>query len=994
MSHPRRAAIMESENMFMRRKGIPAFFSCALFGISVLLFGGTALAATAPLVQPLKLTEKRLDDKGNAVEVEVKMNGMSMPGGVTMDGNGNVYVADPITQNINIYNSNGKLIKRFRSVNVPIGVSVNETGTQLYVSGNNTNGTRTIFTLNNSGVVAGNLGLWTQPSDIAVTPAVVYGVDTSLSVTDSSQGVARGYADGVLSKTYGPFSWRVKNETLAGTLYADTRHTLISTGGLAVSGSRLFVTVTEYVEWGSATATTACGTGDTASGCYLKDGLYWYPAGDFYWVAMIDVDSGKLLKIDGMPVKDDYSDIVRTFLLRDYATAGSLTTLALYPKGLALDGKDRLYVATAQGMKVFDRGNGAQFTGFGNYVFNDVVSDERNGNIRLLATANDSVYIYGIDGGTNPADTQPSKPVLISPVKSYANSTTPTLEVANSTDSEADPLTYAYEITDVSGKLIASSAWIVEGSNGRTSMLVGSSLNDNTLYHWKAQSFDGNMASDWSEDAEFCVNEKNDSPEAPGIISPINAAPVSPFGSVLAWNASEDPDCYDTVSYVVEISGDQTFGSASSTSLGGTSIGIASGLVNGKVYYWRVKAADNTSESAYSTGSFTYRTTVVKFESELPDAKVYIDGNYGYLGRSLGAAPVEVQDLTPGSHFVTFVKAGYEPVYKIVIVADPLADDSALTVTAMKIEWGKASRIGLAASGTELFRTTGNSAPFVVDYNNDGLKDVIAGDADGNVYLYLSEEHLQEDGSKKAVLVAKGAIQNINVDSRAVPFVVDYDNDGKKDLLVGSGDGHIYLYINTRDDAAPEFTSAVTIKATGSDIAISNSAPNVVDYNNDGKKDLVVGGAGGTLRLYINIGTDDASPEFSAPALIKADNVDLSAGINSNSKVFFTDWNSDGKKDMVVGGSTVNLFLNVGTDDAPSFVSITGLQQWIKDKKRVRGNREFIPYLGYSQELGDMTGGNGEASPFVVDWDGTSARDVVVGNGAGSASVNVTVTGE
>lgn len=616
------------------------------------------------------------------------------------------------------------------------------------------------------------------------------------------------------------------------------------------------------------------------------------------------------------------------------------------------------------------------------------------GNKRLLTTVPNLgiVKLFGIDGGSNPGNNAPSAPQPLTPAdKSVISTDTPTLEIAASYDADADPLTYSYEVT--------SSADTIAGSASGTTYSLTSPLKENTLYNWRVRSNDGDGDSEWSSSSQFCVNAKNDPPSTPGITSPKEGAFASPFNTDLAWEPSTDPDCsIDKLTYTVEVSAGQDFttvlASAGEVSDRSIRLGSLSGfnsLKNGSAYYWRAKAVDNNGgESAYSVGSFTFKTTVVKFESDQSGANIYIDGNYGYLGRLLGSAPLEVEGITPGSHFVAFVKAGYEPVYKIVNVADPVVDDSSLSVTAKAEEWAKASRIKPSASGAELFSTSGNSTPFVVDYNNDGLKDVIAGDADGNVYLYLSEEQLQEDGSKNVVLVAKGAILNINVGSRAVPFVVDYDNDGKKDLLAGSGDGYIYLYLNTGDDVAPVFTSATAIKDnSGSEIKISNSAPNVVDYNNDGKKDLVVGGAEGTLRLYVNIGTD-ASPEFDAPALIKADNIDLNTGINSNSKVFFTDWNSDGKKDMVVGGNTLNLFFNVGSDASPDFKSITGLQQWIKDKKRERGNREFIPYLGYNEDIGDLTGGSGEASPFVVNWDGSSARDVLVGNVAGSVFPYIT----
>lgn len=617
-------------------------------------------------------------------------------------------------------------------------------------------------------------------------------------------------------------------------------------------------------------------------------------------------------------------------------------------------------------------------------------------NKRLLATeaGGNSVDIYGIDGGSNPGNRLPEPPVLLSPANgSIVGSDRPLFEVRASYDADGDPLIYTYELNGA-----------VIGNSG-TTYAPTTSLAENTLYGWRAKSNDGDGDSPWSAAYEFCVNVKNDPPSMPEVISPKDDTSASPFGTYLSWNPSADPDCGDTVKYYrVEVSADPAFGYiAHSANINGTSIklgDLASDLVKGSIYYWRVKAVDNNGgESAYSAASFTYKTTVARFESDQAGARVYIDGNYGYFGRLLGTTPFEVQNVTPGSHFVTFIKAGYEPHHTVINVSDPVADEANSSVN-YKATMAKASRIKPPATAVTIdIKVAAYSAPFVVDYNNDGVKDVVAGGDDGKVYLYLSEKQTVDGAEKVIPLVSKGAIQvydsgtetysDMNVVSRAVPFVADYDNDGRKDMLLGSGEGLVYLYINEGTDDAPVFTPAGTLKdKSGNNIKVgSNSAPVIVDYNGDGRKDLVIGSSYGTLELYINNG-DDAAPEFDAHAAVKTESGDLN--IQADSKAFFTDWNSDGKKDLVVGGNTVNLFLNVGTDESPDFRSISGLQNWIKEKKRERGNREFIPFLGYSQDLGDLAGGRGAASPFIVDWDGSTARDVVVGNGSGGVDAYIT----
>jgi hypothetical protein len=55
-----------------------------------------------------------------------------------------------------------------------------------------------------------------------------------------------------------------------------------------------------------------------------------------------------------------------------------------------------------------------------------------------------------------------------------------------------------------------------------------------------------------------------------------------------------------------------------------------------------------------------------------------------------------------------------------------------------------------------------------------------------------------------------------------VPCVVDWNEDGRKDLLVGCFyNGFIYLYLNSGTNNAPVFTTGSKLKADGVDIAVN-----------------------------------------------------------------------------------------------------------------------------------------------------------------------------
>ena len=69
---------------------------------------------------------------------------------------------------------------------------------------------------------------------------------------------------------------------------------------------------------------------------------------------------------------------------------------------------------------------------------------------------------------------------------------------------------------------------------------------------------------------------------------------------------------------------------------------------------------------------------------------------------------------------------------------------------------------------------------------------------------------------------------------------------------------------------APDLKKGVKLEGGGSPISLTTPYPTVVDWNNDGNKDLVVGQyTDGNVWLFINKGTD-AEPVFNGGSLIES----------------------------------------------------------------------------------------------------------------------------
>ncbi len=82
----------------------------------------------------------------------------------------------------------------------------------------------------------------------------------------------------------------------------------------------------------------------------------------------------------------------------------------------------------------------------------------------------------------------------------------------------------------------------------------------------------------------------------------------------------------------------------------------------------------------------------------------------------------------------------------------------------------------------------------------------------------------------------------------------------------------VILTVCSADAALPQLAPGVKLKANGNDIdiPIGHLVPWVTDWNGDGKKDLMVGQfQEGRIRLYVNQGTD-AEPKFGASRLLEA----------------------------------------------------------------------------------------------------------------------------
>ena len=148
---------------------------------------------------------------------------------------------------------------------------------------------------------------------------------------------------------------------------------------------------------------------------------------------------------------------------------------------------------------------------------------------------------------------------------------------------------------------------------------------------------------------------------------------------------------------------------------------------------------------------------------------------------------------------------------------------------------------------------------------------------------------------------------------------MDWNEDGRKDLILGENDGHVRIYLNTNTDVDPQFSGYSYVQKGGSDYDVGHySAPYITDWNEDGKKDLLVGCSTGYTYLLLNVNTN-ADPVFDSADTLKDGSGHLDPGSTVSPVVF--DWDNDGRKDVLVGNDNGKIYFyqNKGTNAAPTF---------------------------------------------------------------------------
>lgn len=189
-----------------------------------------------------------------------------------------------------------------------------------------------------------------------------------------------------------------------------------------------------------------------------------------------------------------------------------------------------------------------------------------------------------------------------------------------------------------------------------------------------------------------------------------------------------------------------------------------------------------------------------------------------------------------------------------------------------------------------------------MDWNSDGKTDLLSGDTSGSVWLFLNI------GGREKAELAKGV--RVEADGKSIAakshkeaetyskiHMADWDGDGLKDLLIGQINT-IVFYKNVGTPSAPRFLAPTPIQIPEGKFYFLSS-PYVADWDGDGKKDLLVGTESKGILFYRNIGTvKEPRLDRGKPLALK-----VPGGESIRWRIDLADWNNDGKIDILLGNT-------------------------------------------------------------------------------------------
>ena len=218
-------------------------------------------------------------------------------------------------------------------------------------------------------------------------------------------------------------------------------------------------------------------------------------------------------------------------------------------------------------------------------------------------------------------------------------------------------------------------------------------------------------------------------------------------------------------------------------------------------------------------------------------------------------------------------------------------------------------------------------APSYVDVDNDGKRDLLVGNSEFEDrrgvkwYKNTNTDNAPVFSFQSDSLFQPGMI---DVGEGAAAVLADVDDDGLTDMVIGNTRStfnfsaektNLTFYKNVGTSTAPSFQLITDDFASATSLAIPGPLfPAFGDMDDDGDKDMILGGFNGTLNYFRNT---NGTMTFNSASYMNID-------VGNASTPQIIDVDRDGLLDLVVGeqNGILNYYKNVGSATIPMFSAV------------------------------------------------------------------------
>lgn len=235
---------------------------------------------------------------------------------------------------------------------------------------------------------------------------------------------------------------------------------------------------------------------------------------------------------------------------------------------------------------------------------------------------------------------------------------------------------------------------------------------------------------------------------------------------------------------------------------------------------------------------------------------------------------------------------------------------------------------------------------------------------------------------KKSLFPVEEIVKDFNTRPRFNQWkMVDYDNDGDIDIIVGVDDwsdygwdnaynskgvwvnGPLHGYVYLIENREGKYVNQGRIKADGKEIDVFGApTPNMADFDGDGDLDLICGEFLDKLTWFENIGSRE-KPVFAKGRFLTNSSGVIKMDLEMIIPVS-VDFDGDGFVDLVVGDE----------DGRVAFIRNTG---------KVKNRMPVFDSPVYFKQKADQIKFGALVTPYSVDWDDDGDEDIIAGNTAG-----------